>query len=99
MNAGYPPLMTPEEVVVSGGTPKPHSHYFKPCPYKEIDVYRVLELFQVHDPVLAHIVKKALVAGGRGHKDIRRDVQDIFDSARRKLNMLDEDRVAMSEYK
>lgn len=104
-----PPLMTIKEIdaAIKAGVPamrlektdKPHAHYFKPCPYEQIDVYRVLELFGVTDPVMQHIAKKALVSGGRGHKDQRRDVQDIADSANRKLAMLDEDRVLCGELK
>lgn len=77
----------------------PHSHYFRPCPYDQIDVYRVLEIFGVVDPVMQHICKKALNAGQRGHKDLQRDVQDIVDSAQRKLAMLQEDRVLCGELK
>lgn len=69
-----------------------HSHYIKDVSRLEkLDVYRLLELFDVACPVMQHIVKKALVAGKRGHKDQRRDVQDILDSAVRKLEMMDED--------
>ena len=57
-----------------------HGHYYKPCPYPAIDIYRVLELFNVTDPVLQHVAKKALVTGGRGHKGIEKDVQDMIDS-------------------
>lgn len=60
-----------------------HSHYFKPCPYASIDVYRVLSLFGVTDPCLQHAVKKLLVAGGRGHKDIGKDVQEAIDTLTR----------------
>lgn len=60
-----------------------HSHYFKPCPFSRIDVYRVLSMFGVTDPCLQHAVKKLLVAGGRGHKDISRDVQDAIDTLAR----------------
>jgi hypothetical protein len=60
-----------------------HNHYFKPCPFDSIDVYRVLSLFNVTDPCLQHATKKLLVAGGRGHKDISRDVQDVIDSLER----------------
>jgi hypothetical protein len=85
--------------------PKPHSHYFKDCPYDQIDVYRVLQLFRVTDPCLQHAVKKLLVTGGRGHKDAAKDaakdVQDAIDSLRRWQDMRNEerDRVAMSELK
>jgi hypothetical protein len=60
-----------------------HSHYHKPCPFPSIDVYRVLDLFGVTDPCIQHATKKLLVAGGRGHKDIGRDVQDVIDSLER----------------
>lgn len=60
-----------------------HSHYFKPCPFESVDVYRVLTMFGVTDPCLQHAIKKLLVAGGRGHKDISRDVQDAIDSCER----------------
>ena len=70
-----------EPVHARGQPPKrAHSHYFRPCPYESIDVYRVLEIFSVTDPCLQHAVKKLLVAGGRGHKDIRRDIQDSIDT-------------------
>jgi hypothetical protein len=62
---------------------QPHNHYFKPCPFESIDVYRVLDLFGVVDPCLQHATKKLLVAGGRGHKGIERDVQDVIDSLER----------------
>jgi hypothetical protein len=60
-----------------------HSHYFKECPFDSIDVYRVLSLFSVTDPCLQHAAKKLLVAGGRGHKDIAKDVQDAIDTLER----------------
>ena len=60
-----------------------HGHYHKACPYDSIDVYRVIDLFEVTDPCLQHVVKKALVAGGRGHKDIGKDVQDMIDTLTR----------------
>ena len=75
-------------------TDKAHNHYFKNVSHLEyIDVYRVLELFDVTDPCLAHAVKKLLVAGGRGHKDISRDVQDVIDSCVRWQEMQQENKV------
>jgi len=69
-----------------------HSHYFKDVAnLQQIDVYRVLELFEVTCPVAQHIVKKALVAGNRGAKSQTRDMQDIADSAQRWLEMRKED--------
>ena len=45
------------------------------------DVYDVLKAFEVTNPALQHLIKKALKVGNRGHKDIETDLQDIIDSA------------------
>lgn len=61
-----------------------HSHYFKDVSaFDSIDVYRVLERFNVTDPCLQHAVKKLLVAGARGAKDIGKDVQEAIDTLQR----------------
>ena len=69
-----------------------HSHYFKPVPVgvTHIDVYRVLELFGVTDPCIQHAVKKLLVAGGRGPKDIAKDIQEAIDTLERRMAMWNE---------
>src|SRR5258708_262140 len=67
---------SPDRLELTCRAPVKHSHYFRPCPYDAIDVYRVLSIFGVVDPCLQHAVKKLLVAGGRGHKDIDKDIQD-----------------------
>lgn len=46
-----------------------------------VDVYDVLKAFDVTNPALQHLVKKALAVGQRGHKDAAEDLQDIIDSA------------------
>lgn len=71
---------------------KKHSHYFKPCPYTHIDVYRVLTMFEVTNPCLQHAIKKLLVAGGRGAKDQCQDVQEAIDTLNRHLAMIIEDK-------
>lgn len=48
-----------------------------------VDVYDVLQAFEVTNPALQHLVKKALAVGQRGHKDAAEDLQDIVDSALR----------------
>lgn len=70
-----------------------HAHYFKQLPagVTSIDVYRVLQLFDVTDPCLRHALKKLLVAGGRGHKDAAKDVQEAIDSLERWKAMRAED--------
>lgn len=46
-----------------------------------VDVYDVLVAWNVRNPALQHLIKKALQAGNRGHKDLETDMQDIIDSA------------------
>lgn len=70
-----------------------HNHYFKDVRgLTHIDVYRVLQLFNVTDPCLQHAIKKLLVAGGRGVKDIDRDVNEAMDTLARWQFMQREDR-------
>lgn len=70
-----------------------HNHYFKDVSkLNTVDVYRVLELFNVVNPSIAHAVKKLLVAGGRGAgKDITQDIREAMDSLQRWLDMRQED--------
>ena len=65
-----------------------HRNYFKDVSnIAEIDVYAVLKLFDVTDPCLQHIIKKALCAGKRGHKDMMEDLQNIVDTATRAVEL------------
>jgi hypothetical protein len=68
-----------------------YSHYYKRVPYDYVDVYRVLELFEVTDPAIQHAVKKLLVAGGRGHKDLEKDVKEAIVSLNRWISMREEE--------
>ena len=68
-----------------------HSHYKKDVSHLDVlDIYRVTELFKPHS-CGAHIAKKALCSGERGHKDLLTDIQDIIDTAERWKEMLIED--------
>lgn len=66
-----------------------YSHYFKNVEnLSHIDVYRVLELFNVTNPCIQHAVKKLLVAGTRGQKaamgwDMGKDVAEAIVSLQR----------------
>lgn len=62
---------------------EPFPHYFKPCPFAFVDVYRVLRMFEVSDPCIQHAVKKLLVAGGRGGKSQEKDVAEAIASLQR----------------
>lgn len=54
-------------------------HEIKPGVF--VDVYDVLMAWNVTNPALQHLIKKALQAGSRGHKSREQDLQDIIDSA------------------
>ena len=69
-----------------------HSHYHKSVAHLgSVDVYRVLELFGVTDQALGHAVKKLLVAGNRGVKNMDKDVQEAIDTLQRWQEMRAED--------
>ena len=69
-----------------------HNHYFKDVSnLKFIDVYRVLDLFNVVNPCVQHAIKKLLCAGQRGIKDQKQDVQEAIASLVRYLEMKTED--------
>lgn len=76
-----------------------HSHYYKDVSnLKEVDVYRVLKLFNVTDQAIGHAIKKLLVAGGRGGgKDISKDVQESIDTLERWKEMQAEDALVVME--
>ena len=68
-----------------------HNHYFKPCPYDTLDVYRVISIFGVSDPCIQHALKKLLCSGVRGYKDQSKDIQDVIDTLERWKQMREED--------
>lgn len=75
-----------------------HAHYFKDVSnLSQVDVYRVLELFEVTDPCIQHAVKKLLVAGGRGAKSVDKDVQEAIDTLERWQEMRKEDGCAYTD--
>ena len=56
-----------------------------------LDPFRVAAVYNMEDFALKTILKKTLVAGNRGHKDISQDLKDIICAAERKLEMIEED--------
>jgi hypothetical protein len=48
-----------------------------------VDVYDVLQAWNVTNPALQHMIKKALQCGQRGHKDTAEDMADIVACALR----------------
>lgn len=61
--------------------------YNRQCKGVTIDVYDVLVAFNVTNPALQHLVKKALCAGLRGHKDKEQDLLEIMESASRAVEL------------
>lgn len=61
--------------------------YNRPCKGVTIDVYDVLHAFEVTNPALQHLIKKALCAGLRGHKDREQDLNEILESAKRAIEL------------
>lgn len=72
--------------------PIKHSHYYKDVSnLTKLDIYRIIELYEITDPCLQHALKKLLVTGGRGHKDFKTDITNMIDTLTRKLEMMEED--------
>ncbi len=65
----------------------PLRKYSRPCKGVTIDVYDVLQAFEVTNPALQHLIKKALCAGLRGHKDLHQDLNEILESAKRAIEL------------
>ena len=50
-----------------------------------VDVYDVLELFDVKSHALGHAIKKLLMAGNRGHKDYQTDLNEAVEAIKREI--------------
>lgn len=74
-----------------------HEHYFKDVSHlNKIDVYRVIDLWQIADPALQHALKKVLAAGKRGAKNQAQDVDEAIDSLVRWKQMQAENELAVA---
>lgn len=52
-----------------------------------VDVYAVLEAFEVKCPALQHLIKKALMPGLRGKGTVLQDLDDIMASGLRAIDL------------
>ena len=74
-----------------------HPHYFREVAHlTHVDVYRVLELFEVTDQAVGHAIKKLLLAGRRGRKaelgqSMEKDIKEAIDTLQRWQEMQAED--------
>lgn len=53
----------------------------------QVDVYDILKAWEVQNPALQHLIKKALQPGARGHKTLENDLTDILVSAHRAIEL------------
>lgn len=67
------------------------NQYLVDCPFRTVDVYRIIKLFSVNDPGLQQALKKILFAGQRGHKDKVRDMEEAIQAIQRSIDMLVEE--------
>lgn len=67
------------------------SHYRHSFKGHKIDVYRVLEIFKVTDPVAQHIVKKLLRGEKKGHT-MDFVWNEVKQAVERKFEMIEEDK-------
>ncbi len=69
-----------------------HSHYYRNTEHlNQIDIYRIIDLYQVNHPCLQHALKKIICAGERGSKSFETDVREAVKSLDRALQMIAED--------
>lgn len=65
-----------------------YDHYFKDVSHlKVVDIYRILELYEVTDPCVQHAVKKLLCSGKRGVKEMSKDIKEASDTLNRYFEM------------
>lgn len=92
---GYQPTRTAEPLRIEVPPINPNgpgpvvfkNKYNRQCKGVTIDVYDVLQAFEVTNPALQHLIKKALCAGLRGHKDREQDLTEIVESAKRAIEL------------
>ena len=63
------------------------SKYTRTIKGVQVDVYDILKAWEVQNPALQHLIKKALQPGARGHKTLENDLRDILVSAERAMEL------------
>lgn len=66
------------------------SRYHKKIRSEIVDVYDVLQAFEVVNPAVQHAIKKLLMPGARGAKCMRTDLEEANQSIMRAIQMVDE---------
>jgi len=77
----------------SGGNKEkdPGAHYRHSHKGIQLDPFRIARVYEMDCPALFTILKKCLMAGRRGYKDKRQDLNDIISAAQRELEIMTED--------
>lgn len=72
-----------------------YPHYYKDVRHLAVlDVYRIIDLFNVLAGPQQHALKKVLLPGLRKKNTVRKDITEAIDTLSRQLEMLDEDLAA-----
>ena len=82
-----PSFIDPDPKPLPQVDPKTQKYTREIVPGIWVDVYDVLWAWKVDNPALAHLLKKVLQPGARGHKDRMEDLHDILVSAKRALEL------------
>ena len=61
--------------------------YQRTVPSTTIDVYDVLNAYEVDSHAVGHAIKKLLMAGQRGHKDRLQDLREAIQAIEREIDM------------
>ncbi len=68
-----------------------YKHYQYSYKGIKLDPYRILSVYGITCPAIQHAIKKLLRAGN-SVKDLEQDIQEVIDTLKRKLEMIEEDR-------
>lgn len=71
--------------------------YHREVKGKALDIYDILKAYDVRCPALQHLIKKALMAGQRGHKDTLTDLNEVLIAAERAIELYNEEETMEEE--
>lgn len=69
-----------------------YKHYKYSFKGIKLDPYRILSVYGITCPAQQHAIKKLLRAGN-SVKDLKQDIQEVIDTLKRKLEMIDEESI------
>ncbi len=64
-----------------------YPQYFKIIGTEIVDVYAIIDAFNVTSPGIQHAIKKLLAPGNRGHKSRAQDIKEAIDALSRQLEL------------